>query len=101
MEPVIAAGGLAAASPEEVAANSDIIFICVSDTPDVEAVVLGDHGVIHGAKSGSLVVDHSTISPSVKVNVEENSHGDRAIVFYASMYHAILGFVSCFVGRFH
>jgi 3-hydroxyisobutyrate dehydrogenase len=63
MDPLIAAGALAGASPADVAAKSDITLICVSDTPDVEAVILGENGVIHGAKRGSLVVDHSTISP--------------------------------------
>jgi 3-hydroxyisobutyrate dehydrogenase len=33
--------------------SSDIIVICVSDTPDVEAVILGEQGVIHGARPGS------------------------------------------------
>jgi 3-hydroxyisobutyrate dehydrogenase len=39
-------------------------MICVSDTPDVEAVVFGAGGVAEGLSAGSLVVDHSTISPS-------------------------------------
>ena len=38
-------------------------FICVSDTPDVEHVILGDKGLIHGVRKGSVVVDMSTISP--------------------------------------
>ncbi len=53
-----------AASPSEVASASDIIGICVSDTPDVEEVLFGEHGIADGARSGSLVVDLSTISPS-------------------------------------
>jgi len=60
---LVAAGAKAGSSPADVAANSDIILVCVSDTPDVEAVILGEDGVIFGAKEGSLVVDHSTISP--------------------------------------
>jgi 3-hydroxyisobutyrate dehydrogenase len=47
----------------EVGPESDIVFICVSDTPDVEEVVFGDLGVIHGMTEGDLIVDHSTISP--------------------------------------
>lgn len=57
------AGAVVAESPAELAAASSIIFICVSDTPDVEAVVLGPEGIVHGARPGSLVVDMSTISP--------------------------------------
>ena len=64
MDDVVAAGAQAGASPADVAAGSDITVVCVSDTPDVEAVVLGDNGIIHGAKPGSLVVDCSTISPA-------------------------------------
>jgi 3-hydroxyisobutyrate dehydrogenase len=53
-----------AASPDELAAASDIVITMVSDTPDVEAVLFGDGGVAAGAKAGTLVVDMSTISPS-------------------------------------
>jgi 3-hydroxyisobutyrate dehydrogenase len=62
-QPLGAAGAAVAANPAELAAASDIIITCVSDTPDVEAVILGEHGVIHGIRPGSLVIDMSTISP--------------------------------------
>lgn len=48
---------------QEVGPESDIVFVCVSDTPDVEEVVFGDYGVIHGMTDGDVLVDHSTISP--------------------------------------
>ena len=48
-----------------MASRSDIIITCVSDTPDVEAVILGENGVIHGVRPGALVIDCSTISPEV------------------------------------
>lgn len=50
-------------SPQGVGPESDIVFVCVSDTPDVEEVVFGDLGVIHGMTEGDVLVDHSTISP--------------------------------------
>ncbi len=62
--PLVDAGALRAATPREAAAGAEIIITCVSDTPDVEAVVLGDEGIIHGAPAGSLLVDMSTISPT-------------------------------------
>ena len=65
MAPLIAAGAETGESPADVAAHSDIIITCLSDTPDVQAVILGENGVIHGAKPGSLVIDCSTISPQV------------------------------------
>jgi len=63
-EPLVIAGATAWGSPAEAAAQAEVIFSCVSDTPDVEEVLLGAGGVIHGAQPGSIVVDMSTISPS-------------------------------------
>jgi 3-hydroxyisobutyrate dehydrogenase len=63
-EPLAKAGARRAGSPQDASQEADIIITCVSDTPDVEGVVLGENGVIHGAKTGAIVVDMSTISPS-------------------------------------
>ena len=63
MQELVAQGAHAGASPADVAERSDVVVICVSDTPDVQAVILGKHGVIHGARPGALVIDCSTISP--------------------------------------
>ncbi|MCA9899067.1 MAG: NAD(P)-dependent oxidoreductase, partial [Anaerolineales bacterium] len=48
-----------------VASHATIIITCVSDTPDVEHVMLQANGVIFGAKAGDLVIDMSTISPEI------------------------------------
>ena len=61
---LLAAGAAWANTPAELAAASDIIITCVSDTPDVQAVVLGEDGALHGLRRGSLLVDMSTISPA-------------------------------------
>jgi 3-hydroxyisobutyrate dehydrogenase len=53
-----------AANPAAAAAEADIIVICVSDTPDVEAVLFEPDGVAAGARAGTLVIDCSTIAPS-------------------------------------
>jgi 3-hydroxyisobutyrate dehydrogenase len=58
------AGANVSASPADLAARADVVFICVSDTPDVEAVLFDENGAIHGLRPGALVVDHSTISPT-------------------------------------
>lgn len=63
MEPFVDAGAQAATTPAELARHCDIIITCVSDTPDVEEVIMGDEGIIHGVTDGDLVVDMSTISP--------------------------------------
>lgn len=65
MAELAAEGARATRDPADLAAQCDLIFICVSDTPDVEAVIAGDdpRGVLHGIRPGALVVDMSTISP--------------------------------------
>lgn len=63
MDAFCAAGARCCASPADLAAHSDIIITCVSDTADVEEVILRENGVIYGAREGSLVIDMSTISP--------------------------------------
>ena len=60
---LVVLGGTVAASPSDVAREADIVMVCVSDTPDVEAVVFGPDGVSAGISPGSLIIDHSTISP--------------------------------------
>lgn len=59
-----AAGARVAISPAEAAADSSIVWICVSDTAAVERVLLADDGVLGVARPGLLVADSSTISPS-------------------------------------
>lgn len=60
-----AAGAAIASTPAELAAVSDIVITCVGDTPHVQEVVMGSQGAVYGLRSGSLVVDMSTISPAV------------------------------------
>jgi 2-hydroxy-3-oxopropionate reductase len=64
MQPLADAGAVTCATPADVARRSDVTFTMVSDTADVEQVILGPGGVLEGAKPGSVVVDMSTISPS-------------------------------------
>ena len=64
MQALAQAGAIACSSARDVALNTEIIFIMVSDTCDVEQVILSENGVIQGAKPGSVVVDMSTISPA-------------------------------------
>ncbi len=60
----ISEGATEAGRPADVAADSDIIVICVSDTPDVEQVLFGDDGLASSLAEGALVVDCSTIAPA-------------------------------------
>ena len=60
---ISAAGARSAASAKAVAEHSEIVFLMLPDTPDVERVLFGDEGVAAGLKPGTLVVDMSSISP--------------------------------------
>jgi len=64
MEPLTEIGATACSTSREVSENCDIIITNVSDTPDVEQIIIGEHGIIYGASEGCLVIDMSTISPS-------------------------------------
>jgi 2-hydroxy-3-oxopropionate reductase len=71
LEPLVAEGATVAASPAQLAAQVDVVFTNVSDTADVESVLLGPDGVIHGARSGLIVVDHSTIAAGASQRMAE------------------------------
>ena len=64
MEPLVAAGAVAGVSPADVARRCPVVMMCVSDTPDVDSVLSSEGGLLEGLSEGSLVVDHSTISPA-------------------------------------
>ena len=69
-EPVIAAGAQWADSPKEIAAKCDFIFTMVADGPTLQAVTLGENGVVAGLSPKKIVIDMSTVAPaeSLKVN---------------------------------
>jgi 2-hydroxy-3-oxopropionate reductase len=58
-------GAQVAARAQEVASRSDIVITMLPDSPDVELVYAGEHGVFAGVKSGSLLIDMSSISPVI------------------------------------
>src|SRR5512135_1481743 len=61
---LLGAGAREVGTPAAVARASEVVLVCVSDTADVEAVMLGPDGVRDGAAPGSLVIDCSTIAPA-------------------------------------
>jgi 2-hydroxy-3-oxopropionate reductase len=56
-------GGVECKTPRDVAQKSEIVFIMVPDTPDVDKVLFGENGVAQGLSRGKIVVDMSSISP--------------------------------------
>jgi 2-hydroxy-3-oxopropionate reductase len=64
VDELVAEGARAAGSPAEVAAQVEVVFTNLPDTPDVEKVVLGKQGILAGAKRSLIFVDNSTIKPA-------------------------------------
>jgi 3-hydroxyisobutyrate dehydrogenase len=64
-EELAEAGADVVTAPREAAAGTEVVITNVTDSPDVEQVILGSDGVIEGAAPGTLVIDMSTISPEV------------------------------------
>jgi 3-hydroxyisobutyrate dehydrogenase len=64
VEALIADGAAGAHSPQEVAERADVVITMVTDTPDVQQVILGNNGVLVGLRAGGIIIDMSTISPS-------------------------------------
>ncbi|PWU01399.1 MAG: NAD(P)-dependent oxidoreductase [Terriglobia bacterium] len=56
--------GKACDTPKQVAENAECIFLCVGDTKMSRQVILGENGLVHGAKAGTVIVDASTIGPA-------------------------------------
>jgi 3-hydroxyisobutyrate dehydrogenase-like beta-hydroxyacid dehydrogenase len=70
-EPLAAAGAKRADSPAAAAAAAEAVLTCVSDSPDLDEVVLGPGGVAEGLERGGLVVDCSTVSPSETARIAD------------------------------
>ncbi len=64
VDELVAEGAVAASTPAVVAAQVDVVFTNLPDTPDVEKVVLGEKGILEGAHQGLIYVDNSTIKPA-------------------------------------
>jgi 2-hydroxy-3-oxopropionate reductase len=60
---LVQAGATAGSSPKDVAARNDLIITMLPNSPHVKKAVLGEGGVIEGAKKGSVLVDMSSIAP--------------------------------------
>ncbi|MCD6504056.1 NAD(P)-dependent oxidoreductase [Candidatus Bathyarchaeota archaeon] len=71
MEDLVKMGASPGESPKDVAEKSDIVITMVTNSAAVEAVILGPSGVIEGVRPGMIVIDMSTISPSVTRRIAE------------------------------
>lgn len=64
VDSLVAMGAREAASPADMAARCDIIHICLSNSPQVEAVFHGPDGILAGARDGLVVIDTTTADPT-------------------------------------
>lgn len=64
-EALLDAGARVASTPREVAQSSEVVITMLPDSPDVERVYLGDHGLLSGARQGQLFIDMSSIAAAV------------------------------------
>jgi 2-hydroxy-3-oxopropionate reductase len=81
IDKLVAAGGRGATSIAEVVGDAGVVITMVPDSPDIEAVVLGEDGVLAHAKPGLLFIDCSTIRPDTAKQVAEAArvHGVRVL----------------------
>jgi 3-hydroxyisobutyrate dehydrogenase-like beta-hydroxyacid dehydrogenase len=70
---LLAAGATLAATPAELAQRAELVFICVTGSPQVEAVVGGPDGLLTSAKAGLVIVDCSTSEPDSSARLRERS----------------------------
>ena len=68
-------GARQAASPGDAARGAEVVWMCVSDTNAVEAILFGPQGVEESLAEGMTIVDSSTISPSATRQFAENFFG--------------------------
>jgi len=60
---LVEAGAASAATPKAVAEQSDVVITMLPNSPQVKEVVLGENGIIEGARAGLVVIDMSSIAP--------------------------------------
>ena len=69
MDELTAAGAAVAASAADVARNNPVILTMLPNSPHVKTVVMGTHGVLEGAASGSTLIDMSSIAPAASKEI--------------------------------
>ena len=101
-EALLTAGAEWAPSAQDAADGAACVCLCVPDTPDVEEVLFGEEGVIHGAAPGTVVIDFSTISAAASAEFARRMT-ERGVILLDSPVSggpqgAIDGTLTCMVG---
>jgi len=101
-EPLAAAGAIVAGSLTELAKSSDIVFLCVSRSEDVDACI---ESMIPTARSGALFIDHSTILPAVAIlihtRLRDSGHAFLDAPITGGSIGAQMGQLTIFCGGDH
>ncbi|NDZ17073.1 NAD(P)-dependent oxidoreductase [Variovorax sp. WS11] len=102
MEDLLQAGAIAEIQASALAAKSDLVILCVSGSPEVEAVLTGPNGVLEGVRRGTIVVDCSTTIPSSTERMASLVHAAGGLFLDAPMtrtsQHAEEGRLNLLVG---
>ena len=102
VDELVAAGATDGGSPAGVARAAEVVLLCVPDTPDVEKVLFGEDGVIHGIKRDAVVIDCSTISATATVDfarrVQERGAHMIDSPISGGPKGAVDGTLSCMIG---
>ena len=78
VEEMVELGAAAAASAAEITQAADLLITCLPDVPTVEEVFLGPDGIIANAKTGQILIDQSTVSPSTSRKIAQAAAGKGA-----------------------
>ena len=70
--------GSMATTPRDAATGAEIVFMCVGNDDDVRGVALSDNGVMAGVEAGAIVVDHTTASAELAVELEQVANANNA-----------------------
>lgn len=71
IEEVVSVGAIEGQSSKEVASGCAVIITMLPNSPHVKAVICGEHGILEGAKEGTIIVDMSSIAPLASQEVEK------------------------------
>lgn len=77
LDACVAEGAQRAASNREVGERADVVFTMLPDGPEVEAVVLGQPGILEGCKPGTIIVDMSSINPLVSQKIARECEAEQ------------------------
>ena len=73
--------GIITKTPAEAAENSDIVFMCVGNDKDVDQVVRGDKGIMSSITENSIIVDHTTASAKIALDLYDFCKSSKNVSF--------------------